>query len=238
MRTIERLIRRAWWRLVLTDVLRTSAITLAVAGGALFVWRMLSSVAPAPAPWGLMLGVGAGLAIVAAIVWSVLRVKQGEAVARRVDERAGLRESLSTAMAIGSLDDAWSKAAVSQAERVAAGVDLGKTLPIESPRSWPAPLAAWGVLAVALALPAPDLTTIFGEPAQVVAEREIIEAKAEVDDATKALEEQAERLGLKLDFDEETPGEEVGAPDQQTPEEIRAAAVKKLTKLGDELAEK
>ncbi|MEM9662685.1 MAG: hypothetical protein AAF937_10300, partial [Planctomycetota bacterium] len=242
MRTIERLIRRAWWRLVLTDVLRTSAITLAVAGGVLFVWRMLSSVAPAPADslggWGVMLGVGAGLAIVAAVVWSVLRIKQGEAVARRLDERAGLRESLSTAMAVGSLDDAWSKAAVSQAERVATGVDLGKTLPIESPRSWPAPVAAWSVLAVALALPAPDLTTIFGEPAEVVAEREIIEAKAEVDDATKALEEQAERLGLKLDFDEETPGEDVGAPDEQTPEQIRAAAVKKLTKLGDDLAEK
>ncbi|MEO1534006.1 MAG: hypothetical protein AAFS11_00405 [Planctomycetota bacterium] len=238
MRTIERLIRRAWWRLVLTDVLRTSAITLAVAGGVLFVWRMLSSVAPAPTQWGVMLGVGAGLAIVAAIAWSVLRIKQGEAVARRVDENAGLRESLSTAMAVGSLDDAWSKAAVSQAERVAAGVDLGKTLPIESPRSWPAPVAAWGVLAVALALPAPDLTTVFGEPAEVVAEREIIEAKAEVDETTEALKEQAERLGLKLDFDEETPGEEVGVPDQQTPEQIRAAAVKKLTKLGDELAEK
>ncbi|MEL7484319.1 MAG: hypothetical protein AAFN41_08180 [Planctomycetota bacterium] len=238
MRTIERLIRRAWWRLVLADVLRTSAITLAVAGGVLFVWRMLSLVAPAPATWSLMLGVGAGLAIVAAIVWSVLRVKQGEAVARRLDENAGLRESLSTAIAVGSLDDAWSKAAVSQAERVAAGVDLGKTLPIESPRAWPAPLAAWGVLAVALALPAPDLTAVLGEPAQVVAEREIIEAKAEVDQTTEALKEQAERLGLKLDFDEETPGEEVGAPDQQTPEQIRAAAVKKLTKLGDELAEK
>lgn len=238
MRTIERLIRRAWWRLVLTDVLRTLAVTLAVAGVTLFAWRMVSSVAPAPAAWGVMLGIGAGLSVVAAGVWSVLRVKRGDAVARRVDERAGLRESLSTAMAISAQDDAWSRAAVAQAERVATGVDLGKTLPIESPRAWPAPVAAWGVLAVALALPAPDLAGVLGEAAPAAAEREIIEAKSEVDEAKAALKEQAERLGLKLDFDEQSPGEEIGSPEQQTPEQIRAAAVKKLTKLGDDLAEK
>lgn len=238
MRTIERLIRRAWWRLVLTDVLRTSAVTLAVTAAVLFAWRMLSSLAPAPAGWAAMLGAGAGVALVASVVWSVLRVRQGDPVARRVDERAGLRESLSTALCVASSDDAWSRAAVAQAERVAAGVDLGRSLPIESPRAWPAPVAAWGVLAVAVALPAPDLTGLFGERAEIASEREVIEAKAEVDDATKTLQEQAERLGLKLDFDEETPGEEVGVPDQQTPEQIRAAAVKKLTKLGDELADK
>lgn len=238
MKTIERLIRRAWWRLVLTDALRTSAVTLAIAGAALFAWRMLSSVAPAPAAWGVMLGVGFGVALIGASVWSVLRIRQGAPVARRVDEQADLRESLSTALAVALADDAWSRATVSQAERVASGVDLGKTLPIESPRAWPAPVVAWGVLGVALALPAPDLTGAFGDRAAIASEREIIEAKAEVDETTTALKEQAERLGLNLDFDEETEGEEVGVPDQQTPEQIRAAAVKKLTKLGDELAEK
>ncbi len=242
MRTIERLIRRAWWRLVLTDALRTSALTLAAAGVVLFAWRVLSSVVPMPAEaaggWGAMLGAGAGLAVVAALAWSVLRVKRGEAVARRVDERAGLRESLSTAMAVGGLDDAWSRAAVSQAERLAAGVDLGRALPIESPRAWPAPVAAWGVLGLALALPAPDLQGLFGAPAAPAAAREVIEARAEADETTRTLKEQAERLGMQLDFDEDEPGEEVGAPDTQTPEQIRAAAVKKLTKLGDELAQK
>lgn len=238
MRTIERVIRRAWWRLVATDVLRTSAITLAVVAAGLFVWRLLSSVAPAPAGWGVMLGAGGGLAMVIAVVWSVLRIRRGDSVARRVDERAGLRESLSTAMAVASMDDAWSRATVAQAERTAAGVDLGRALPIESPRAWPAPVMAWGVLAVAVAMPAPDLTGVFGERTEIVGEREVIEAKAEVDDATTKLKEQAERLGLKLDFDEDELGDEVGTPDKQTPEQIRAAAVKKLTKLGDELADK
>ncbi|MEO1583490.1 MAG: hypothetical protein AAFR96_02825 [Planctomycetota bacterium] len=238
MRTIERVVRRAWWRLVLGDWLRTSAVLLSVAAAMLLGWRLASSVIWSPSAWGVLMAIGAGAAIFAALVISVARVQRGEAVARRVDDRAGLNEALSTALSVSSAEDAWSRAAVAQAERTAADVDLGRAMPVAAPRGWPVPVAAWGVLAVAVALPVPDLSAWFApEPVIDGGQQAVVQARADVDDATARLKDEAERLGLDLGLDDADAEGDADTAADQSAEEIRAAAVKKLTKLGDELAE-
>lgn len=240
MDTIIGLVRRAWWRLVAVDVLRTFSVTLTVGAVVVVGWRMVSSVAPAPVGWLPLLGVTTGAALVSAVIWSVSRVRRGGAVARELDERAGLRESLSTALCVAGSDDPWSRAAVAQAERVAAGVSVSRAIPVEAPAYWPAPAAAVAIAGLALVLPAPDLRGLFTPAASgpAPAELAVVEARAEVDEAVRSLEEEARRLGVELGLEDLTESGEIGAPDELTPEAIRAEAVKKLTKLTDTLAEK
>jgi hypothetical protein len=173
-------------------------------------------------------------------MWSAARVRRGAAVARELDERAGLREALSSAMSVSGSSDAWSRAVVAQAERAAAGVSVSRAIPVEAPAFWPAPASSVAIAALALVLPAPDLRGMFaGEPAAPApAEVALVEARAEVDAAARLLEDEARRLGVELDLEDLSEGAEIGAPDELTPEAIRAAAVKKLTKLTDTLSEK
>lgn len=238
METIQRLLRRAWWRLVAIDLLRTLAVTLTGAALLLVLWRATQSLVPLSASWSLTAGIGAGVAFVGALVWSLVRTRPGSPVARRVDERAGLRETLSTALCVGANTDPWSQATVELAGRTAAGVNLRTALPVEAPRYWPAPVASWALLAILLAVPVLNLPALFGREATVAAPEQAAQlVSAEVEKMKEDLKAEAARLGVDISFDEEA-AENALSPTELTPEEIQAAAVKQLTQLTDSLAEK
>ncbi|HED54845.1 MAG TPA: hypothetical protein ENJ00_11700 [Phycisphaerales bacterium] len=65
-------------------------------------------------------------------------------------------------------------------------------------------------------------------------EQAVIEASAEVEQVQKDLEAEAQRLGVELPTDDDAADDWI-KPDEMSPEEIQAAAVKKLTKLTDAL---
>ena len=237
MNSIHALVRRAWWRLVVIDVLRTLAVTVTVVAGLLLVWRLVESLVPLPASWSVVLWSGAGVALVWSVVWSIVRVKQGGAVARQIDERAGLHEALSTALCVEPSKDPWSRATVELARREAERVDLARSIPIQTPRLWPAPVAAVAVLAIALVSPMLNLSALLHtEPKVTRDEQAIIEASAEIEQVQKDLQAEAQRLGVELPTDDEA-GEDWLKPEQMSAEEIQAAAVKKLTQLTDALEE-
>lgn len=237
METIHRLLRRAWWRLVAIDLLRTLAVTLTFAAFALVVLRVLQSLVALPASWGVLSGVAAGAALLAAIVWSQARTRPGHPVARRVDERAGLRETLSTALAVGAQQDPWSQATVELAGRTAAGVNLKSAIPVEAPRLWPVPACAWGLVAVLLAVPVLDLPALMGREAPPPTPREqALEVSAQVEQMKEELKAEAARLGVDIDLGDEA-ADNALAPNEITPEEIQAAAVKQLTQLTDALTD-
>ena len=238
MEAIQRLLRRAWWRLVLIDLIATLAVTLTATAMLLVLWRVLQSLVPLPGQWGVVAGIAAGAAFVIALVWSLVRTRPGSPVARRVDERAGLRETLSTALCVGANQDAWSKATVELAGRTAQGVDLKSTLPVEAPRYWPAPVAAWGLFGILLMVPVLNLPAMMGREVPPPTPREQVEqVSAEVEQMKEDLKAEAARLGVDIEFDDDEAAENALVPTELTPEEIQAAAVKQLTQLTDKLAE-
>jgi len=235
---INRLLKRAWFRLVFIDLIRTFAVTLTAAAGVLVVWRLLQSVVPTPMSWGVLAGVGAGAAFAAAAIWTLVRTKQGGSVARQVDERAGLRETISTALCVQNKDDAWSRATVEMAGKKAGAVNLKEAIPVETPRYWPAPIAAMVLLAIMLMVPVLNLPALFGsEPVIPQDEQEVIQASIEVEQMKEELEAEAKRLGVEFDLDNDA-AENTLLPEAMTPEDIQAAAVKQLTMLTDKLETK
>ncbi len=237
MEAIQRLLKRAWWRLVLIDLLATLAFTLTVMAMVLVLWRVLQSLVPLPGTWGMLASVGAGVAFVFAIVWSLVRTRPGNPVARRVDERAGLRETLSTALCVSANQDPWSQATVELAGRRATEVNLRSAIPVEAPRLWPVPIAAWGLLAILLAIPVLNLPALMGRKAPPPSPvQQAQQVSAEVEKMKEDLKAEAARLGVDIKFEDEEAADNALAPTELTPEEIQAAAVKQLTQLTDKLA--
>lgn len=238
METIQRLLKRAWWRLVLIDLLATFAVTLTAIAMLLVVWRVLQSLVPLPGEWGTVAGVSALVAFALALGWSLVRTRPGSPVARRVDERAGLRETLSTALCVSTNQDPWSQATVELAGRTAAGVDLKSAIPVEAPRYWPAPVAAWGLFGILLMVPVLNLPAMMGrQPPPPTPREQAQQVNAEVEQMKEDLKAEAARLGVDIDFEDDEAAENAMAPTELTPEEIQAAAVKQLTQLTDKLAE-
>ncbi len=245
MNDIRRVVRAAAWRVGAIAFLRNLVILLAIALIALiglrFAEQLFAFTVPAgegltsAAMWQ-QVAIWTGVAcIVIAFVWTLVALADKKAVARRVDEGANLKEALSTAIYIENATDPWSKATIESASRSARGVRLSQAVPIQPPRFWPVPLALGLALAVVfIALPRMDVMGWYqAATAKQENERNIIEVKAQVDDAKKKIEEMVNKLSLEP----ESPDANADAekPEPTDPEAIRRAAVKELTKLSDRL---
>jgi hypothetical protein len=240
MDEIRHVLGQASRRLWVTDTLRTLTITacivltlllLTLVGDRLFAWSL---------PWSVIAWAAAGVWVVAALVWSVATRHGPLSVARIVDDRAGLKESLSTAMCVTVQDDPWSKAVVENAAAVAKTVRVGDSLPISAPRLWPVPLALGLVLAMVAAFMTP--MDLFGVRAEQVAKEQKLQAVAEVkaDLERKEQEIKAALAKANIQLPEKPADSEKDSPDKQTPKDqdpdsLRREAIRNLTDLTDRL---
>jgi len=234
MHEIQRVLKRAAGRLLVADLLVTLALTATASLAALFVALLVERTFGLVFPWRPILwSVGSGAAIVA-MAWSLVRRARGAALARVVDERADLRESLSTAICVAGRNDPWARATVQSAARVARGVDVRRAIPVRAPRFWPVPVAAAGVLALTwLLMPTLDL---FGRLAQRQAEAEqeqqIVEARSDVQNKDEALKRLMERAQLEL---KDEPGEaQAFKAGDLSAAKIRKNHVRKLTDVREQ----
>ncbi len=241
MNQIYSIVSRASWRLTLIHWLRTLAVLATVAIALAIIARLVERVFGLGAHFAPVWGEVALWAPIAVLVlataWSLFRRKSTSAVARELDERAGLREALSTAICFEKSQDAWGRAVVENAQRTAATVQVGRAIPIEAPRYWPVPVgAALAFLVVWIAVPVIDVLGIWAK--QTAAEdriREVTEVKADVQQRTDKVKEMLAKA--KIEFVDEQ-GAEASAeqkPTDNDPEAIRRAAVKKLTEMTDKL---
>ncbi len=236
MNNTHRLIRAAGKRLLVNRAMRHLVWCLAAGAGALAGLVLVSRAFGLVIDWSLAPWLALGGSVVAAIGWTWFARPRQDAVARTVDERAQLRESLSTALLIEKQNDPWSRAVVETTEQRAAGVKLKQVLPIEAPKAWPVPVAAALALAIAwIAMPELDL---FGtaKVAQEEKERqeEIRLARQELEATQQQLDDLLKKAGLE---------EALAKPDEtdmqqaKSPEEIRQAMVKQLTAAAQKLQE-
>src|SRR5436190_6847616 len=143
MNEIRRILRVAAWRLLIIDFFRVLAITTtaAIAGliGVRFAQQIFGLSVAWPQDWFRLFAGVAGLAVLAALVWSGVRRARTIAVARALDERANLRESLSTALCVARSEDPWARVVVETARQKAVSVKVRQAIPITPPRLWPVP---------------------------------------------------------------------------------------------------
>lgn len=235
MHEIQRVISAASWRLGFANFLRGTIFMVAVLLGAAMLTRIIQQIFGLTLPWREIAYASSGVALLGGLIYAVVARPSKDAVARRVDEGANLKESLSTALSVAPMqDDPWARAAVEQATRNARGVNVSQAVPIAAPRFWPVPLTmALAMVVLWIALPRMD---VLGWSARKLAEdtrqAQVVQAKAEAIEATKKVEDMMDKLGLDKEASEVPKPE---APTPRTPEDIKREAIKNLTKLQERL---
>jgi hypothetical protein len=237
MTEVHRLLRKASLRLAIGRFVRWTLLTLTLAVGALGALIVLERLFAISVAWPLSLMLGGLGALVLGAAIALLKWPTQLEVAREVDERAALRETLSTALCVENDDYPWSRAAVAQARDAARRVSMRTTLPPTTPRAWPAPLIAGAVVGVLwLALPQWDLLGYLAQAEQAQQrEQEIQKAVAQVSEADKAISDALRVMGEQPESGNQTTEPDFNPPED--PEAIRQMAVKKLTSVSDRLAE-
>jgi len=223
-------------RLALIALLRALVVTFTIAVAGVLVLRIGEKLFGFVVPWQGVFVWGAVGAVVAAALWTIARRPREDHVARVVDERAGLRESLSTALVVEHEDDGWSKAVVESARTRAGSVRLREAVPIEAPRRWAVPVAlAAATAAVWFALPNVDVLGAIEKRKQVEQERaQIREVRADIREDEKKIEALLNKAGvdpaemLKQDLQTDEP---------QTAAELQRRQAVKLTSATEKLNE-
>lgn len=235
---ISRLLDRAQRRWLMARFLVLAIVWLTVAGVLALLARGAERVLPFTLDWVMAGSIAAGSAVLLAGIIAWFTRPSRDRLAMLVDERAGLRETMSTAVVMSARPDPWSKAAVAHAEETSRRVVLRDALPIQTPRWWPAPLVL-ALMVFGLGFtPRMDLIERLasGDPSAgpEVTDAAIIEARADVERSTEELRRAME--GVASD-DLQKALDDLLAPreDLTEPDDIRREALKQMTELEERL---
>ena len=239
MDEIRSVVHKAGTRLLLIDFLRVLVAVASVACSLVLGLRIAQKLFPFEIPWNAaLLGTGVATLLLAAVI-AFVRKKKDLAVAREVDDRAGLRATLGTALYLGPPKDAWDTNVIDTARETARSVNINEAVPIAAPARWPVPAALALALLAVWWLPTYDVTGLFEEKAQREQEQAQIEqVKAETEELKQKIEAITKPKGLEMKKPEE-PDLEPGEPlDPEAPtslEEVRRTALKELTRMEEDL---
>ncbi len=239
MNEILRAVQNAGRRLFLIELIRAVVLALTLALVVMVVLRIVQQVFALSLQWNTVMLVAGGIVAAGSLSWSIATRPRTSKAARVLDERAELRESLSTAIEIGEPKEPWSKLVVESARAKAIGVDIKRAIPIEMPRQWYWPMAAAVMLGIAWTLPIFD---VIGNKAKKDEEKarqeQIITVKQEIDEKRKELDKVLAKIDpeLKKDLGEPNKPEELQPAGAVKPEALRTAEMKRLTDLNDKLA--
>lgn len=240
MSEITRVVRAAGRRLFVMEVLRALVLSVFVAVSLMVVLRIVQQVFGLAVEWRAVMILGGSIAAAGTLVWSLGSRPRTMEAARVLDERANLRESLSTALSIGAPKEAWSQLVVDSARQKAASVKVSAAIPIEAPKRWHWPLAAALALGIAWTLPTWD---VLGKKSkrqeEETRQKELIAVKQEIQENKKKLDDLLAQVApeLKNEQGQQPKPEELQAKELK-PEQLRAAEMKRLTDLAEKLQAK
>jgi hypothetical protein len=244
MNEIQRLLWNASRRLVLMDLVRTSVWTVTLAMGLVVIARIVERVFGLDwtwaGEWKWITIVGAAGSMATSAAWTFAARARGVRLAQVVDERAGLREALSTALCVAKHDDPWAKNVVESAREKAVGVDVNRAIPYEPPALWPMPIAAGlSLLVVWFSVPRLDVMGLFAKKEEVKKrELEIVQVKAEVKAKEEKLDEMLKKAGVDSRPGEKDQAGELASEKPMSADELRRVAIKKLTGVQEALQAK
>ena len=219
-------------------LLQCTAVALAAAGGvaaaALATQRALAL--EIINVWTVA-GLAAATAV-AVLAWWLLSLPGRMAVAVMVDERLGLRERFSTALALADSDDPFARAARAEAQARAQGVHIRQRFPIGPSRRWAYAGGAWVIAAAIFAfMPPMDLLGYLAHgTAEQAKKEELDKAKTQVRQLAKKIEMAVSpladpRLATDLANLDKLKGDAPAA-------DVRREAIRKLGDLSEQLKEK
>lgn len=241
MNEVRRVIRLASWRLWFVDVIRTFMVCITAAFALVLLARIVEKVlgvSPQFAPWWRIAFLSLGGAVVgASLLWALIRRRRTLSVAVELDERAGLRESLSTALCVEKMQDPWANVMIETAQAKARNVNVSRAIPMQAPSFWPVPLATGlALLLVWIFMPNFDL---LGATKKEVAEQkkrdEVVAVKADVATKEQQLKKMLDKAKVQFTDEKAEAAAEDKKPEVNDPEAIRRSAVKKLTDLTQKL---
>lgn len=239
MHTIDRVVNAARLRLnanALTGWLATGVLAgsglwvLVVAVGRLF--------APQMPDWS---GLAAGGAVAAAITliggFGARVGRLGAAVA--FDTAAGLKERLSTALAVARSGDPFAEAVVSDAGRAAAGLRVGVHLPYRAPGLWPWSLAGLTTAVLFYVLmPQMNLLASSRKPDREQRPPNVAEAtavKVQVNEQLARVREMAAQNKRLADLAQKLDPLQMKEGPETTPDDVRREALKRIDSVKDKL---
>lgn len=242
MHEVRRVLRKAAFRLFVLELLRALVIGASAGLAGLIALRLTQQIfglSLTAGAWWRAAAVGAAVAAAGALLWSLIRRRTALAVARELDERANLRESLSTALCVERQEDPWCRAVVETARDRATRVVMRDAIPYESPRFWPVPLAmALALVITWYTFPRLDVLGLFEKRAAADERRqEISSVRAELAQDQKALEELLRKAKVEAKPEDPADPTDADRAGELSPDDIRRAAVKKLTSMQERLSE-
>lgn len=242
MNKIHSTISSATRRLILIDSLRTITIMLAIVLALMVIARAVQKLAPVfVVPWDTVFIAAPIAAIAIGLIWSFVRRPSQSKAAMIIDEKAGLRESISTALIVEDASDGWSRAIVTDASDKASRINLKSALPFTAPKLWPTPVVAGLALLAVWWLPVRDLTGLYAKQQQQLADQlQVQEVQATVQESKKALKEILDKTNLEF-ADDNNVFEDLLTPESNeyiSPEESLRSAIKNLTSVADKLEDK
>lgn len=240
MSNVDRQVNHARRRLTMNVFVHRLSLGLLIAAG---LWALTIVVVRLFA-LGLPLWHGAWVAglvaLAAGLVATMLARPSPLHAAVELDAAAGLKERLSTALAVRGQGDPFVRAAVGDAERTAGRVHVPSHIRYRAPELWPWSMATV-LAALLLAAFMPTFDLFADDPdAQDLVPRAVVEAEQQ---AIK--QEFEQRLSRIKELSKDNPGLEdlvkdlkpLKMPDQPTitPEDIRREAVKRIDDVQDKL---
>ncbi|TVQ62120.1 MAG: hypothetical protein EA378_06560 [Phycisphaerales bacterium] len=239
MRSVRKLIRGVKLRVTVGGFVDASVVALAGAVGLAIGLRVVERVVGVPMAWDVLAWVLPAGAVVGGLAYALWRRPNASRVARLIDERAELRETLSTALAVEHEEGAWSRAITLSAEERAGKLRPAMIAPVRAPRHWAWPIGLGAALAAGWFLvPRIDvLGMLAAADDRAAAERELLEVQTEANEREQRIESMLASRGIDpTDLqEEEAPGGDLDLP--RSREQIERAQLRKLTSLRDRLEE-
>lgn len=243
MPNLEHRIQQARFRLNINVLLSKLGMALVVSSAAWGLYWIIQRTFAFPFPAALSIGAAVGLAATITGVMTFLARRDALAAALRIDQAAGLKERLSSAFTLSRSSDPYAIAAVSDAERRAAGIHVPTHIPIQAPHTWPWSVATLLVAGLLFAF-MPQLNLFANEEKKqdpLALERAAGEKVAvkqafseEMNKVRKLVEDTPGLADLKDDLKAMDIPDDPGAK----PEDVRRDVLKKLDKVADQLSEK
>ena len=245
MNEVRTILAQARRRFALIDWFAGAAVGLAVGLLALFIARAVERVfglTSTISPWyAKSWWIIAALTVVFGITWAIIKRRSEMNIARELDERANLAETLSTAIAVEKTapSDPWAAAMLDTARDAAKRVPVAAAVPMVLPRYWYMPLATALLLLLGWwTIPAAD---ILGKQKEELAKKKeearVQEVKAVITANQAKLEQmlQKAKLDVKAGEGENPEGRDGKKTDIQDPEALKRSEIRKLTDLADKI---
>ena len=236
MNSIYHAVQLARTRLLILDVLRRITTLAVVALAGLIGARLVERTFGFALPWQTI-ALWTAIGVVAiGTAWAFITRQRVIDAARTLDDRANLRESLSTALYVKDSKDAWAQAVIDTANTKAATVNVNSAIPFEAPKHWSWAMgAALALMIVWMTVPAMDVLGLLAKKKDAEQKKQELQL---VTQEVKVRQQKLEELlaKAKVDAKQDEPQAPADKPaEPMKPEDVRRDALKNLTQIAEKL---